>query len=245
VDAPSPFDRGGGSRDTDQLIRLVVSPTPAPREHKPKPKPAGIITSVAGVLMVLTIGYGLFRFATAYGVGYERSRLAARVTEISHRIDPGTIEKLTGTAGDADTPAFRHIVGELTQVHSENRDCRFTYLMGRKDGAVIFLVDSTDPSSPDYSPPGEVYEEASPALIASFDKGESFVEGPTVDRWGTWVSGLAPIRDHSTGRVVGVLGMDVSAERWRITEALARILATLGTGLLAWAMYMVAKRARE
>jgi hypothetical protein len=204
-----------------------------------------MIMIAAGVLFVLAVGYGLLRFATAYGVGYERSRLAARVTEISHRIDPGTIEKLTGTAADADTPAFRHIVGELTQVHSENRDCRFTYLMGRKDGEVIFLVDSTDPASPDYSPPGEVYEEASPALLASFDNGQPFVEGPTVDRWGTWVSGLAPIRDPATGRVVGLLGMDVNADRWRIAQGLARTLATLGTGLLAWAMFAVAKRARE
>jgi hypothetical protein len=154
------------------------------------------------------------------------------------------IKKLTGRDADQDTPIFRSIVARLAQLQTENRDCRFIYLMGRKDGAVIFLADGTDPSSPDYSPPGEVYEEASPELIRSFATGEPFVEGPVSDRWGTWVSGLAPIRDPSSQSVLAVMGMDVNADRWRITLGIGRVVAALITGLIAWAMYSLARRLR-
>lgn len=200
--------------------------------------------TVVGILLVAAIGYGLLRFVTAYGVGYERSRLAARAAVIGRSFDAEMIKKLTGREADQDTPVFRDIVARLARLRTANSDCRFIYLMGRKDGAVIFLADATDPSSPDYSPPGEVYEETTPELIRSFAIGEPFVEGPVSDRWGTWVSGLAPIRDPSSKRVLAVVGMDVNADRWRITLGIGRVLAAIATGLLAWAMYSFARRLR-
>jgi hypothetical protein len=200
--------------------------------------------TVVGILLVAAIGYVLLRFVTAYGVGYERSRLEARAAVIGRSLDAEMIKKLTGREADQDTPVFRSIVARLARLQTDNRDCRFIYLMGRKDGAVIFLADATDPSSPDYSPPGEVYEEASPELIRTFATGEPFVEGPVSDHWGTWVSGLAPIRDPSSQRVLAVVGMDVNADRWRITLGIGRVLAALATGLFAWAMRSLAMHLR-
>ncbi len=240
VEPSRPSDGGVGSAEMDELIRLAARPRPAP----PKPKPARFPASVIGVLFVLVFGYGLIRFAAAYGVGYERSRLAARAEMNGRRLDTELIKRLTGTAADTDTPAFRSVVEQLARVRAENADCRFVYLMGWKDGAVIFLADGTDPLSSDYSAPGEEYDEASAELIRSFAVGDPFVEGPTVDRWGTWVSGLYPIRDPSTRRVLGVFGMDVNAARWRITQWIARILAALGTVLLAGVMILFARRFR-
>lgn len=117
--------------------------------------------------------------------------------------------------------------------------------MGLKDDEVVFLLDSADPSSFDYSPPGEVYPEATPELVRSFTTGEPFVEGPVTDRWGTWVSGLAPISDPSEDRVIAVLGLDVDATRWRITLGICRVFAYLLTGLLAWLVVFFYKRFHE
>lgn len=200
--------------------------------------------TVVGFLLVAAIGYVLLRSVTTYGIGYERSHLAARIAVIGRSLDAEMIKQLTGRPADQDTPVFRGVVARLARLRTDNDDCRFIYLMGRRDGAVIFLADGTDPSSPDYSPPGEVYEESSPELIRSFAVGEPFVEGPVTDRWGTWVSGLAPIRDPSSTRVLAVVGMDVSADRWRITLGIGRVLAALATGLLAWAMYSFARHLR-
>jgi hypothetical protein len=109
--------------------------------------------------------------------------------------------------------------------------------------AVVFLLDSTDPSSSDYSPPGEVYEEATPELVRSFTTGEPFVEGPVTDRWGTWVSGLAPIK--SGGRVVAVMGMDVDATRWNITLGVSRVVSYLIIGLLLGLVLFFARRVQS
>jgi hypothetical protein len=198
--------------------------------------------TVVGILLVAAIGYVLLRYVTAFGVGYERSRLVERAAVIGRSLDAEQIKRLTGRETDQDTPAFRGIVEHLARLQTDNRDCRFIYIMGRKNGAVIFLADATNPASPDYSPPGEVYAEASPELIRSFVTGEPFVEGPISDRWGTWVSGLAPILDPSSQDVIAVVGMDVNADRWRITLAIGRVLAALATVLLAWAMRSLVKR---
>ena len=40
------------------------------------------------------------------------------------------------------------------------------------------------------------------------------------------------------------MGMDVSADRWRITLGIGRFLAVLATGLLAWAMHSLMRRLR-
>ena len=81
----APPERGGSSPEAEELIRLVARPLAPPRKPKPKPKPSAVPMSLVGVLLVVVIGYGLFRFATAYGVGYERSRLADRAAVIGRR----------------------------------------------------------------------------------------------------------------------------------------------------------------
>ncbi len=67
---------------------------------------------------------------------------------------------------------------------------RFIYLMGQKpDGTVFFLIDSEPENCRDYSPPGQVYPEASSVVLNVFASGKETTAGPVTDRWGTWMSG--------------------------------------------------------
>lgn len=190
--------------------------------------------AVAGLLLVATAGRFLVNFATDHGVLRERSHLKARTVAVAESLDLESIRTLTGRSADQRTPAFRQLAARLTGFRTAHGDVRFIYLMGLQDDEVIFLLDSADPSSIDYSPPGEVYSEASPELIGSFGTGEPFVEGPLTDRWGTWVSGLVPIIDPAESRAIAVLGMDIDAARWRVNVGICRGVAYLVTGLLAW-----------
>jgi diguanylate cyclase (GGDEF)-like protein len=52
------------------------------------------------------------------------------------------------------------------------------------------------------------------------------------DRWGDWVSGLAPIIDPESRNVVAVYGFDVSAKNWQATIARFRWLAFTISGLV-------------
>ena len=75
-------------------------------------------------------------------------------------------------------------------------------------------MDSEPPESKDYSPPGQVYEEAPAGDRRVFDTRVQEAEGPVTDRWGTWISALVPLIDPATGEVIAVLGMDSAARSW-------------------------------
>nr|WP_300988371.1 response regulator [Thiocapsa sp.] len=70
--------------------------------------------------------------------------------------------------------------------------------MGRRaDGQLFIFVDNEAPDSEDYSPPGDLYDEASEGEWRVFATGDEHVEGPLVDRWGTWISAQVPIFEPS------------------------------------------------
>jgi hypothetical protein len=175
-------------------------------------------------------------------VYFERSLLRARTQKIANSLDVSQVKALTGHPVDESTPGFKALVARLIEFRTAHHEVRFNYLMGHSGRTVIFLLDSTDPASTDYSPPGQVYEEATPELVRSFTTGKPFVEGPATDRWGTWVSGLAPIKDPSNGQVIAVMGMDVDATRWQVTLGASRLLAYLIIGLLLGVVVFFARR---
>ncbi len=109
------------------------------------------------------------------------------------------IRALSGTAADLDKPEYQRLKGQLAAFRLANPQCRFVYLMGRKaDGVVFFFVDSEPASSKDYSPPGQVYDEAPEGCRRVFATRTRTVAGPYTDRWGKWVSALVPIFDPQT-----------------------------------------------
>ncbi len=125
------------------------------------------------------------------------------------------VESLSGSESDIASPEYQAIKTQLQKIRDSDPEIRFAYLMGQeKDGTIIFYVDSEIPKSKDYSPPGEVFDEASAVVRSLFVNGKNTVEGPISDRWGTWVSGLIPVTDPSTGRVIAVYGIDIDGKNW-------------------------------
>lgn len=103
---------------------------------------------------------------------------------------------------------------KLAAARKVNSSARFVYLMAKNDQkGVYFLVDSEPVGSEGYSPYGQEYTEASDALKATFTNGQTLIEGPSSDRWGTWLSVLAPVYDDG-GREIAVLGMDIPASTY-------------------------------
>ena len=233
---------GGIKRPPPRVLR--TRPLPGwERETAPAKSKAPLITvATVGILLVVFIGKLLLGFVASHGVHFERARLKALTQGVGSSLDVSQVKALTGQRADEDTPGFQALVVRLNEIRAAHQEVRFTFLMGRSGNEIVFLLDSTDPASMDYSPPGEVYEEASPELVRSFTNGEPFVEGPVTDRWGTWVSGLAPIRDPSTGDVIAVMGMDINATRWNVTLGASRMLAYLIIALLFGVVVFFAKR---
>jgi len=233
---------GGLKRPARKAHRTAPLPGWKPETAPRKSRVPLITVAAVGVLLVAVIGKLLLSFVASHGVHFERSRLTARTRAFANSLDVSQVKALTGHPADESTPAFKALVTRLIEIRTAHAEVRFNYLMGWNGSAVVFLLDSTDPASSDYSPPGEVYEEATPELIRSFTTGEPFVEGPVTDRWGTWVSGLAPVKDPSSGQVIAMMGMDVDATRWKVTLGVSRLLAYLIIGLLLGVVVFFTRR---
>jgi len=125
------------------------------------------------------------------------------------------VTELDGTETDLNSPVYRRLKGYLSLLREAYPDCRFAYLLGQKgDGTVYFLADSESETAPDRSPPGQIYHEASEEMRQVFKTGNAVVEGPLPDRWGQWVSALAPVIEPRTGQVLAILGLDIAAADW-------------------------------
>jgi len=147
---------------------------------------------------------------------------------------------LTGSLADAGTPGYETLKEGLAQLTRTAQPIRFAYLLGLKDGGIVFLADSEPADSPDYSPPGQVYVEESLTTRKPFLTGETVLSEPVTDRWGTWISVLVPVKNDA-GSVIAVFGVDYPAKEWNanifskvLPEALVVLCVCMLAGLAAF-----------
>ncbi|MDD1719567.1 MAG: PDC sensor domain-containing protein, partial [Methanoregulaceae archaeon] len=177
---------------------------------------------VIAVVVVLVAGMLLSSIAVQVRDRSMREDLLITTRLSAAGVPLGNIENLTATENDLRSPEYGALKTLMVDLHSSDPHTRFVYLMGRNpEGEVFFFIDSELPDSKDYSPPGQVYSEATESTHLVFTSGLESTIGPVTDRWGTWVSGLVPLRDSGTGEIIAVLGMDVDAGDWNSQLAAA------------------------
>ena len=172
------------------------------------------IVAVLGISMLTVAGFLFtYRIADASKEDYFKERRTQAATAAA-AVDVNDVLALEGNESDLTNPAFQRLRAQLVRIKDSDPGVRFAYLMRPDGGKLIFLVDSEDPSSPEYSPPGQVFEETMPEDLAVFE-GEKPVtveiEDPVTDRWGTWVSASAYITDGD-GKPVALLGTDADVD---------------------------------
>ncbi|MFC2101965.1 ATP-binding protein [Bacteroidota bacterium] len=168
-----------------------------------------VITLVAGTLLT---GWSVVRED-----GQMKDQLLMEGQIVANAINWRFVEKLNGNSSDIESPEYQRLKEQLTRICSAHPIARFVYLMGEKNnGSVFFFVDSEPDDSEDYSPPGEIYTEASRILKQVFITGVPTTEGPLPDHWGTWVSCLIPLQEPESDEVLAILGMDISAKQWNL-----------------------------
>ena len=190
------------------------------------PKPASLLTDrlhlwLGGTLFVLALigGWFFIGFVAHVGEGLERARLQSLANTTAASFPPEVIAHLQGKPADLETAAFKNVHAQLRRVFKANPDSRLVYLMGLREEKLIFLVDAQVPGSRDYSTPGDVYVEDVAGMHEVFRTGKPRIEGPYSDRWGEWVTGLAPIKEPRNGNVMAVLGIDIKADDWQMHMA--------------------------
>lgn len=169
------------------------------------------------MVILLLVGIVTSLYVYTKVSGSEKQNLLRRSETLAEALNSDWITALAGDETDLDNPQYILLKEKLIAIKQVNPDLRFVYLTGKKDGQIFFMVDSEDPESDSYSPPGQVYPEASADFLAIFDTKTSFLEGPLADRWGSWISALSPVIDKKTGEMVAVVGIDIAAEDYSRT----------------------------
>jgi len=143
-----------------------------------------------------------------------RKELITRARIATAAVEETLLKDLKGSDADLASPAYQRLKAQLKELDEYSGDCRFAYICRRRGSDIIILADNEPTNSPDYSPPGQIYTEASEGLkVALRDQVESCV-GPYVDRWGEWISGYCPIKLNWPGAPNMVFGLDVNAAYW-------------------------------
>lgn len=142
----------------------------------------------------------------------ERNRILQAMHNGALSLSTREIQLLKGEPADHSHLSYRRLKSTLSDLRRINPESRFVYLMGLRQDSVFFYADSEPEDSPDISPPGQIYTDASETLMGVFRTRQATTEGPLPDAWGVWVSAFVPLIDN--GQVVAVLGMDMDAKTW-------------------------------
>jgi len=163
-------------------------------------------------LVVSAIGSYLI-YATIYHSMLQnlRSELIAAARTAAIVID-GDKHRQLEASGDENSEIYSDIKKHLKEIKRANPKIHYVYTMVKTNNpnSWEFVVDAEE--NPRYmSHIGDAYD------ISEFEEMKKAFNGPTADRalttdkWGTWLSGYAPIYD-SSGQAVAIIGMDISAK---------------------------------
>ncbi len=200
------------------------------------------------VFMLFLCGAAYIAYTSISQIGQLRDRTLKLAQSAQAFLPAEAIKALDVNESDLQKEAYLHLKDSLIQLKAHNPDTVFAYLYTQIDGNIYFMADSEPPESEGYSPPGQLYEEATEVDRRLFEDGIAIVTQPATDRWGTWVSALVPVKDPASDRIIAVLGMDYDAGKWTASAAehVANAVALIGLMfLLLIVLYRMYKRSRE
>lgn len=186
----------------------------------------------------VVIGILILNFSLRALDAYERKDLARLADAIALIIKPTQVQSLAGNESDLSNENYQALKRSLIEIRGENEDVRFVYILGLKDDKQFFYVDSEDPSSSDYSYPGQPYDDALEADIKNHKEGNSYTFGPYTDSWGEWVSAYAPVKT-ADGMVTGMVGLDIAAEDIELRKDLIRSFIFIILGVIVFSILSI------
>jgi signal transduction histidine kinase/CheY-like chemotaxis protein/HPt (histidine-containing phosphotransfer) domain-containing protein len=194
------------------------------------------LVTLAALLVVtgfVTEQVGLRREADMRAQVLKRTKLAGAA------VSKEDLRELAWNESDLARPGYQRTKALMSSLAKANRDLRFVLITGFQNGSSYFLVDSENESSKDYSPPGQLYDEASPAYLAGMASHQPFILGPVRDHWGTWLIASVPLLELSDHRSIHA-EIDITAADWAVPVHAARLpvlitAASLLTLLLTFA----------
>ncbi len=202
-------------------------------------------TSFSSVFLIaLILGAGYVWWTWTSSVKATSDRALSTASAMAGAMNGEMLQQVQVVPEDIGTFPYESIKTRLVSLRNIDASVRFLYIYTQREGKIYFVADSEDPSSSDYSPPGQEYTEADSSVYVPFS-GKSLITAPSTDRWGTWVSALVPIKNSKTGQVAFVFGMDYPAENWNkkaIADSVQASLVVFLAFLLIGSFYVLFKK---
>lgn len=181
-------------------------------------------------LFVILLGLSYILFVWKTVEQQERQKVLQVAQSIEASLPKEELNELNAHPEELAKNKYLQLKSKLQNVIQVNKNARFAYLYLEHKGKLYFIVDSEPENSPDYSPPGQEFTEASQVDRKPFLEGQAQITQPVTDRWGTWVSAEVPLKNQQTGEVIAVFGMDYNASSWKnriMFEVIQSILVVL------------------
>ena len=187
---------------------------------------------IAVMVLILITGILVARWRSSDVDSKIKEDILLHTVEIARTINPDLIKRLTFTEADAQRPEYLRIRSQMMAYGRLIRQ-RGIYSMALRDSNIVFGPENYAEGDPMGSgPPGTIYEEPTAMDYEIFKTGKPIVMGPEKDEYGTFISGLAPIIDPATGKVLLVIGIDILSADWEMAITSAYKMPLLGTILV-------------
>ena len=154
---------------------------------------------LAIILVSGSIGSYFYQSAIDSLMNSLQSRLKYSAALLSHSFLVHELDQLS-SAKDAEKAIYQSLVLQMQQWAFSNPDIAFIYVMRKEGDKVYFVVDS-DKENP--ATPGEQYTELLSSLLMGFEK-PSVDEAIATDKWGSFMSGYAPVAGSNGKYLVGI-----------------------------------------
>jgi len=140
---------------------------------------------------------------------------------VANAIMPDKVLKLKFSPDDKNNQDFILLRNQMI-AYGYYSGLKSIYSFTMINGRLVFGPENIIENDPMASPPGTVYLEPDPDFIKVFKDALPGVIGPYTDEYGTFVTGYAPVLDPRSGNVLMVVGIDLSADKWRSAVSAAR-----------------------
>lgn len=185
------------------------------------------------LLVLLLIGVAFYQLGVRHQVHALQSRLRTAAVTLSHQIRPEALLALN-VAADRNKPEYRELLELFQGVTADEPQFVSIYVLRptERENILAFAADFVTPGRASPAAVGEEYDRRQAhSLDAAFLR-PTVEEKFTTDRWGTVLSGYAPIRD-AEGKAIAVVGVDVSAADVRALKRDVLLLTVAVFGIAA------------
>lgn len=175
---------------------------------------SSILTKLTVSFVVLILITSGLTFMYTYGATRDalkestRDQMTSVAGVMASQVNGDQVAQLT--RGGETSATYKGLQNQLLTMRKNQPELKNAYILRVVNGQAEFLLDDLYGTDADAAATGDAYPDAEITAITAALKAPIASKEFYTDQWGTFLSGYAPVKD-STGKVVGVLGVDMDS----------------------------------